>query len=222
MIQIPTSANPLQWPEGFERTRPGLRERARFGRRDRGYSQQLTVHQAIGRLMEEIRAFTRVGHDWRIDPDAVVISCDLRMRQDGLPYSSASEPEDSGVAIYLELDGEPHVFPCDRWDRVADNIAAVAAHLSAMRGIERWGVGDLRRAFAGFAALPPGTGESFGAATPPWWQVLELSGPDVSRHEIVGAHRRLRSRYHPDRATGDAEQFQAVNVAFEQARKGWR
>jgi hypothetical protein len=220
MIKTPTEAYPLTWPEGFPRTPANKRERARFGRKGSSFGvSRLTVNQAILRLKGEVQAFTRVGHDWRIDPELVVVSTNVRTRNDGLPYSNAREPEDSGVAVYLELDGEPHVFPCDRWDRVADNIAAIAAHLGAMRGMERWGVGDLRRVFAGFAALPPGTGESYGHVDH-WWDTLGVQ-PDARRPEIEAAYRRLRSQHHPDRG-GDPEKFDKVRRAFEQARRGWR
>ncbi|NIV38132.1 MAG: J domain-containing protein, partial [Anaerolineae bacterium] len=142
-------AYPLHWPHWFPRTDPAHRQRARFNRDGR----PLTIADARGRVLREIGAFTRPGHTYRIDPDQVVISTDVPVRQDGLPYSGRKPPEDSGVAVYFELDGEPHVLPCDTWDRVADNMAAIAAHLGAMRGMERWGVGDLRSHFAGFTAL---------------------------------------------------------------------
>lgn len=220
MIRKPTEAYPLSWPEGFDRTLASKRERARFGQKgERWGRNSLTVHQALTRLTDEIRAFTRSGRSWRIHPDHVVVSSNVRTRQDGMPYSSARAPDDPGVAVYLELDGEPHVFPCDRWDRLADNIAAVAAHLGAMRGIERWGVGDLRRAFAGFAALPPGTGESYGHVKQ-WWETLGVN-ESATRPQVELAYRRLRSKHHPDRG-GDAKTFDEITRAFEVARRGWK
>jgi hypothetical protein len=46
-------------------------------------------------------------------------------------------------------------FACDRWDSVADNVQAIRKTIEALRGIERWGTGDMvQRAFAGFVALP--------------------------------------------------------------------
>src|SRR5260370_12455992 len=46
-----------------------------------------------------------------------------------------------------------------RYARVADNLAAIAATLDAMRAIERHGGGSiLERAFIGFAALPATAG----------------------------------------------------------------
>ena len=57
--------------------------------------------------------------------------------------------------MYFKLDSVPEglVLACDRWLRVEDNIAAVAAHIGALRGIDRWGVGSVRQAFAGYKRL---------------------------------------------------------------------
>lgn len=227
MTQAPTEAYPLTWPDGFERTPAHKRERARFSQRGQHHGQfgswqttkPLTVAKALDRLRREVSAFTTSGHSWRIRPDQVIVSTNIRTRQDGMPYSNAREPEDPGVAVYLELDGEPHVFPCDRWDRAADNIAAIAAHLGAMRGMERWGVGDLKRVFAGFSALPPGSGQTYGVASA-WWETLGVE-QDARRPEIEAAYRRLRSRHHPDHG-GDPDQFDRIQRAFEQARRQWK
>ncbi len=208
------SAYPLQWPAGYPRTAPEKRKRARFGRRDhyRVGTQSLTVAQARGRLMEEIEKFTKAGHTWRIQPDHVVISTNMGTRKDGLPRSGAREPNDPGVAVYLWLDGEPHVFPCDAWDRVADNIAAIAAHLGALRGIERWRVGDLRQAFTAWRALP----ESAGGHS--WREVLGV-GPDATLPEVEAAYRRRRREAHPDSRGGSSAAFQAVQEAWQQAQE---
>lgn len=201
-------AYPLHWPLGRERTARSDRKYADFGKREQnsagGWRQlkRLTIAEALGRLDNEIRAFTRAGRNWRIDPTDVVVSTNVRTRRDGLPYSDAREPEDSGVAVYFKLDGADYCLACDRWTRVADNIAAVAAHLSALRGIERWGGGDLRQAFAGYTALP-------GPESIDWRSVLDQADPE-------GSYRRLRSQHHPDRPGGDAEAFQRVQRAYEQ------
>jgi len=44
---------------------------------------------------------------------------------------------------------------CDRWDKVQDNIYAIAMTIEPLRGIERWGSGSMvEQAFTGFFALP--------------------------------------------------------------------
>lgn len=95
----------------------------------------------------------------------------------------------------------------DRYDRVEDNLAAIAATLDAMRAIERHGGASiLDRAFQGFTAL---------AAPESWWQVLGLKGPNTSRDEIETAHRRLAMANHPDRG-GDTDKMSRINRARDQ------
>lgn len=214
---IPNEGYPLQWPASLPRTAPDDRKTARFGKREPGASwsqlKQVTVANAIGRLMAEIRAMTRPGQSWRIQPDLVVISSDLQLRRDGMPYSGKPMPRDPGVAVYFTLDDVPHCMPCDRWNRLPDNLAAIAAHMGALRGMERWGVGDLRQIFSGFAQLPPP-----GAAGQPHWSEILGVAPLARMLEITAAWKRLRSQCHPDRG-GDADQFHLVNLAYEQAQR---
>lgn len=207
------SAYPLTWPAGFPRTPAHERQRARFGSRHDGYGNRpLTVAAARSRLLEEIRRFTRAGHTWRIDPDDLIISTNVPVRLDGLPRSGAREDrDDPGVAVYLKLDGEDYCFPCDTWDRVADNIAAVAAHLGALRGIERWGVGDLRQAFTGWKALP----ETVDGGNS-WREILGVE-VDAGLEDARLAFRRKRSKAHPD-GGGDAQSFSEVLQAWSQAQ----
>jgi hypothetical protein len=68
--------------------------------------------------------------------------------------SSAKRVADTGVAIYFIRKGKQMCIHCDRWDRVEDNIHAIAKTIEAMRGIERWGTGDMVDAtFTGVLAI---------------------------------------------------------------------
>lgn len=210
-------ASPLQWPEylGIARTPPAERKSANFGKRnDAGWgNRRLTVAQARRRLMVEISRFTRAGRAWRIDPDAVVVSTNMPTRQDGLPYSNAREPDDPGVAVYYELDGEPFCLPCDKWDRLADNIAAIAKHIEAIRGQERWGVASAKASFHRFALPTPET-----AGGEPWHVTLHCQ-PDVSFEEAQLAYRRRAKQTHPDNPGGSHEEFHAVQTAWTMAKQ---
>ncbi|MEN5117458.1 J domain-containing protein [Luteimonas sp. TWI662] len=203
-------AYPLTWPVYRPRTPRAERKVADFGKRDNNpsggfrYKRALTIADAISRVHSEISAFTRTGRPWRINPNDVVISTNVPTTRAGLPYSTAKAPQDSGVAVYFTLDGEDYCLACDRWTRVADNLAAIAAHLGAMRGMERWGVGDLRQAFAGYAQLQ-------GPVALSWRDVLDPADP-------VGSYRRLRSKAHPDRGGSDAE-FAKVEAAWAEYEK---
>jgi DnaJ-domain-containing protein 1 len=113
------------------------------------------------------------------------------------------------VAFYFELDGEPHVLACDRWATGPDNIAALAAHIEALRGQERWGVADIRQAFAGHVALP---------APEQWWQVLGVT-PDATPGQIDAAWRERMANAHPDRAGGSNNAAARLNHARDEGRR---
>jgi hypothetical protein len=201
-----TTAYPLSWPAGWPRS--DIHKRARFSTGERDYRssyithKQLSIAEATKRVLAEL---TRLGVK---DGDAIV-STNLQLRLDGLPRSSQSEPDDPGAAVYWQRRGETmRVMAIDLYDRVADNLAAIAATLSAMRAIERHGGAQiLERAFTGFAALPPPRS---------CWDMLGLK-PGAGRQDIEAAFRTLAKRYHPDAPTGDAEKFKALAAAKEEA-----
>lgn len=197
---------PLTWPVGWPRTPADKVARARFNVRVTGHAYrtkgQVTNYVGRLRLMEELR---------RLGATDVVLSTNLPTRLDGLPYSSAKEPSDHGVAVYFRIKGEPRVLACDRWDRTADNMAALAAHVEAMRGQLRWGVGTLEQAFTGYRALP-----EMGARRR-WWEVLGLD-PAATMAEVDRKRAELLMRFHPDRG-GAHDQAAEVNHAYDEARK---
>jgi DnaJ-domain-containing protein 1 len=180
---------PLAWPRGWPRTSGAQRRRARFKtsrrRVDGGASwvthAELTIAQALGRLDLELD---------RLNARHPIVSTNVEVRLDGSPRSDRRNPDDPGIAVYFQLDGKPRVLACDRWDRVADNLAAVAAHIEAIRAVERYGVGALAQVFAGYAALPP-------VASVDWWVVLGVP-PTADAVTIDAAFRRLARIYHPD------------------------
>lgn len=193
-------AYPLCWPEGWRRAT--TRTRAKFGRREvrPGYSYasaaQLTVSQAVGRVLDELERM-------RIPRYQVVVSTNVRTQRDGLPRSGEREPNDPGAAVYWMEGKQRRCMAIDRYDRVADNLAAIAATLDAMRAIERHGGAEiLDRAFTGFVALP---------APEQWWQVLGVSR-EASVDEIKKAHRLLAQKHHPD-GGGSNEEMARINVA---------
>lgn len=204
---------PLQWPAGWRRTERADRTRAAFGRAGQGWvdgqyhhKQPLTITQGIDRVLDQL-------HAMHISQDDIVISTHLRVRLDGLPIGKQAQPEDPGVAVYWRHGAGTRCMAIDRYDRVEDNLAAIAATLCAMRAIERHGGASiLDRAFTGFVALP---------APRAWWQVLELKGPNTTRTEIEIAHRRLISKHHPDKG-GDAETAADINTARDQGLEAIR
>jgi hypothetical protein len=181
-------AYPLTWP----RHRPRCRwpEHSNF---------DVSLGKSIKDVQREVNLLGGTG---------LIISSNLPLRRDGMPYANASQPMDRGVAVYFTYKKKPMCFACDRWTRIEDNMRAISKTIDALRGIARWGTGDMiEQAFTGFTALP---------APEAWWQVLGLTGPHASRDEIEQAHRRLAMQHHPDRGGGDTEKMARVNRARDQ------
>ncbi len=204
---MPRLPYPLQWPDGYPRTEPRKRQASRFS------SGMLAAGQAVHQHLKLVRA------------RQVVITSDVPHRQDGLPYASAREPEDVGVAVWwIGEDAVEHVLACDRWRLVRDNLHAIALTLDAVRGINRWGASDiLRRVFAGFTALPPGTEPSppSPASAILWRETLGVPNiPNLSPEDTIDLakahHRRLIKTHHPD-AGGNVAVAADLNAALEAA-----
>lgn len=197
-------AYPLQWPAGWRRCRSRIE--ARFHRRgnpqgEHGWrpKQDLTVADALQRVLDELWAMG-------FDRDGIAISTNVKLRLDGLPRSTAGEPQDPGAAVYWR-NGKRGIrcMAVDRYDRVADNLAAIAATLGAMRAIERHGGAEiLDRAFAGFKALP---------APEQWFQVLGLDSQDVTEEQIQEAYYQKAKESHPDLPSGDPTAMARINAA---------
>lgn len=194
-------ASPLHWPFGKPRTAPGKRTRAAFSREP---SHATTVHRERMNLAREMRL---------LGVRSYLISSNLALRLDGEPRSGQAEPADPGVAVYFALANRPTVLACDRWDRVADNLRAIVKHIEAIRGQDRWGVGTIEQAFAGYAALPPPSGpDQPGERT--WREVMGF-GP---REHIVLADIGIRYRALAKERAGDEAALRDLNVARDQAR----
>lgn len=191
-----TGTRPLAWPDGWPRTPWGQRQKSPL-RRD---NDKLSVHAALTRLDLQMK---------RLGGRNMVVSTNLTTRDDGWPRSDQREPEDPGIAVYFSLRGRNQVLACDRWKRVADNIAAIATHIEATRKIQRYGVGSLEQAMRGYIALPaPGQQH--------WRAVLRLGAGPVTRDAINDQYRRRASELHPD-VGGSAEAMAELNTAREAA-----
>lgn len=209
---------PLAWPAGWKRTAPGARVWSKFGKAVTTYGApnpttgqrsswkskgELSVADATRRLLEELG---RLG----VHINDVILSTNIQLRLDGLPRSGQARPDDPGVAVYFKLRKADRCLACDRYTTVEGNIAALAAHVEALRAIERYGVGTIEQAFAGYTALGA-------AAEVEWWLVLQVprSAPLES---IDAAYKVLARRAHPDAGGSEAE-MQRLNVARDAARK---
>ena len=210
-------AHPLTWPADWPRTPAGLRKTGRFSKGERKYSSTpagsswmshrgVTIADGLARVLTELQRFG-------IDRQDVVVSTNVPTRLDGMPRSGGAEPTDPGAACYWqEPNGPRRCIAIDVYDRVADNLAAIAATLDAMRAIERHGGARvLERAFTGFAALPSA------AAEPTWWEVLGV-GSDATLERARDAYRRAAAAAHPDRG-GSHERMVRINAAWTKAQE---
>jgi hypothetical protein len=202
---------PLCWPAGWKRatssTRDGgpMRKRAKFSKAGAGsYQTQLSVNDGTQRVLLEI---ARLG----ISRDDMIISTNVKVRLDGLPYSDQKEPADPGAAVYWKNKaGQTKCIAIDIYDRVADNLGAIAASIDAMRAIERHGGAEiLERVFTGFTALP---------APDQWREVLGFPHNSVSLKEAEQRYRELAKKHHPDNG-GSALEFSRIAKAIDEARK---
>ena len=199
----PIRAYPLQWPPGWKRTTSWQRTSAKFRKGKSGWSETqyvaargLTISDGLGRVLGELG---RMG----VSRDDVVISTNAPLRLDGMPKSNAGAIGDPGAAVYWRQGKATRCMAIDRYDALADNLAAIAATLDAMRSIERHGGAEiLDRAFTGFVALP--------SPEQPW-QVLGLP-MEASRDQVEHAYRRLAMQHHPDRG-GNPDEMARINAA---------
>jgi len=184
-----TEAYPLQWPAGKPRTnRP---ERARF---------DISQERAQKGILEQIRM---------LGGKLPVISTNIPLRRDGLPYANRRPADDKGVAVYFTLRGQQMCFACDRWDDIKDNMQAIHKTIEALRGIERWGSGDMvQQAFTGFTALPS-------QESP--YDVLGVK-PTATPDEIDAAFKQKAMFAHPDKG-GSTEAMQKLNEARRKLRE---
>jgi len=122
-------------------------------------------------------------------------------------------PEDPGVAVYFMHKKKQMCFACDKYKTVGDNLRAVALTIEALRGIKRWGTGDMmERAFSGFTALPDLSRPA------DWRDVLGVPGCRVLS-EAREAWKKKRAETHPDTFEGTVDKFNEVNQAWEQAQQ---
>lgn len=193
---------PLYWIPEKPRTPSYKRKRSQF---------QVNFAKARDELLVELS---------RLEASKIVISSNVPLRKDGLPYASFREPDDSGVAVYFRSFQKNYALSCDRWDRVKDNFRAIGCHINALRGIERWGVSSIEEIFQPFllpTASPTSTykqnekDDTFSL----WWSVLNVS-PNASVKEIKCAYKKLSLTYHPD-AGGNRDKWEQLSKAYQEA-----
>ncbi len=191
---------PLDWPIDKPRTPYTKRKRSAFGS-----SHYVTMSIALSRLHEQIRITQKPKLQY-------AVTCNAPIGRRGQFVAIKNQPLDVGVAVYFELFGKDREFTCDKWNRIEDNIVAIAKHINSLRGQDRWGVASQEQAFMGHMRLPAPI-----ACGQHWTVTLGLP-PSASVEDIKRKARQLIMQNHPDRG-GDAEKAAAINAAKAQALK---
>jgi len=143
----------------------------------------------------------------------LILSTNIPLRQDGLPYARYAPIKDTGVAVYFQLNGTPQVFACDKWNKIEDNMQAIKKTIEAIRGIERWGSSEMMsRIYQGFQALPESV-----SVNESCWTILAID-PQSSIEEIDKAYKTKAKEVHPDMG-GSHEEFIKLTEAYEEAKR---
>jgi hypothetical protein len=187
---------PLSWPVGYKRT---------DNRLSSGFKR--SPEDAITSLKSELA---------KIGAKNIIISSNAAVKTNGEIYADAmGRLADPGVAVYFDYKKNHVVLCCDTFEKVWENVNAIARTLQSLRTIDRYGVSDfLNRSFTGFAALPEPI------ATPykrEWWVVLGVP-PNASASLVRDAFKIKVKMVHPDMG-GSVEAFNELQRAFDEALK---
>jgi hypothetical protein len=189
-------AYPLQWPKDRKRNQNPI---------ESNFKTDLSV--AANGLINEISLLGGV---------LPVISSNMQLRADGIPYARQPNVEDTGVAVYFTLKGASACFACDKYIKLADNLQAIRKTIEALRGISRWGSSDMMdTAFSGFLQLPaPGQ-----SVVRSWREVMGI-GEGIDDLEYVRhQYKKLSGQRHPDKQGGSAGAMAELNAAMDQAEE---
>ncbi len=193
------TAFPLSWPAGWPRTARHQVRESRF--KGRWNASTGRSQHSMARVRQELADELQ-----RLGAQNPVLSTNVKLRIDGLPFSNQAQPDNRGAAVYFTLKGQPVSLACDRWNRVEDNIWAMTKKIYNIREDERNGVGTVAQAFRGYMQLAA-------ASTSSWWTVLGVA-MNASAEQVKEAYRLLVKKHHPD-AGGEAEMFLRVQTAFD-------
>lgn len=180
---------PLAWPLGWARTK--FRRAASFTEVVRNVevkrTKPISMAVAVDRLEHQLALLGASG---------ATLSTNVRLNLRGIPYGD-EQPGDPGAAIYFAFKGKATVLACDRWTRVADNVAALAAHIDAIRRVDRYGVGTIEQALDGYKALPADSAAD-------WRAVFGFTREEfVTADELTTRYRQRAREVHPDHGGDD-------------------
>ena len=150
-----------------------------------------------------------------------------QLRNDGWPKAT-SNPSHPAVIMSFDAKGRALSFPCSQYDRLWDNIRAIALSLKALRAVDRYGVTQRAEQYQGWAQL-----EAPNAAALNEDLAAAFFFGEACRHYPVGVtsidqllhssddfeqiYRMLAKRLHPD-VGGDREKWDRMQSARDVLR----
>lgn len=191
-----TTAYPLSWPIGVLRNK--YPSRSQF---------KTSISAAVKNVQDELRRF---GNDSGIKVERVTISSNVTLVD--------QRPKDTGVACYFRWDGVDCCLAVDRYQKVEENLQAIAKVIEAERTkLRHGGLNIVKAGMRGFAALPPPKDEATGKLKAPWWQVLEFDAvPSLDNAEA--RYRAMVKECHPDGSRPNNSLFMAITDAIREGR----
>lgn len=177
---------PLHWPDALPRSTSRVKSAFRT---------------TLGKAIENVQTSLRLFGSESGKPAANVV-CSSNVG--GLLSTKA--PDDPGVAVWFDWDGEQRCIAVDRYGKVEENLQAIHHVLEARRTEMRHaGIVMVRAAFKGFTAALPAPDRR------PWWDVLSL--PRDSDEDAVKAAWRALAREFATRS----DVLRELNVARDAA-----
>ncbi len=184
-------AYPLTWPQAFPRTQ----------RRIEG-AFKTSLPGALENVRDSLRRFS-ADSGRKIEQLVISSNCSL----------GDSRPADPGVAVWFNWDGLQVCIPVDRYLKVEHNLQAIHHVIEARRTeLRHGGISIVRATFTGFKALPAPVSEK------PWREIFGFGSLPATVADVEATYKALRSKHHPDKG-GTAEAFNAVQVAYDQAKQ---
>lgn len=193
-----TTAFPLAWPPGWPRST----------------SKSLSPFSVKG---FEINRRKVINELKLMGAGRIIISTNVPLRRDGIPYAENRRIEDPGVAVYFNHKDRPLVMARDRFWTPGENMRSIAMVIESLRAMERHGGRFMmERAFTGFAALPAPASKRTNRT---WREILGLDAVTNPSAEVIGlCFTRLAKERHPDNGGSD-EEIRELLLAREQALK---
>ncbi len=200
---------PLKIPRGY----PLIAQRAR--RYDNGFSQSMTLDQAVGYLADELK---------ELEADKVTVYCNYeRLTVERL---RKKVDDDSAVCIEIGIKNKQYHLVCDRWYLIGHNLYALHLAVRAFRNMVKWGIGDFSTLLYGFESRTPTAAQAAIQAAQVSSDVLDagIIEADWMRELGLGSTSTLDDanamyRHRAKQAMADESRVLQLNQAIEAARK---